>query len=198
MDDSPYRMSISLNVLNHLGLNLYSNTPSVLAEVIANAWDADASTVDVEFDIRRKTIRITDDGEGMTLEDINGKYLYVGYQRRGDGRSHTKKGRRPMGRKGIGKLSLFSIANRFMVHSRASGKKMEGFVMDAAEIRAMIQSEDPSEVNRYVPTRVSADTGIAEHGTIIEISDLRKERLTQASISGLRKRIARGSLGRRR
>ena len=37
-----YYMTISLNVLNHMGLNLYSNTPSVLAEVIANSWDADA------------------------------------------------------------------------------------------------------------------------------------------------------------
>lgn len=191
MDDSPYRMSISLNVLNHLGLNLYSNTPSVLAEVIANAWDADARTVDVEFDTTKKRIRITDDGEGMTLEDINGKYLYVGYQRRGDGRTHTKRGRKPMGRKGIGKLSLFSIANRFTVHSRARGKKLEAFVMDAAEIRATIQSEDPSKVNRYSPARVVTDEKIEDHGTIIEISDLRKERLTQASISGLRKRIAR-------
>ena len=45
-----YRMTISLNVLNHLGLYLYSNTPAVLAEVIANAWDADAKTVRVDFD----------------------------------------------------------------------------------------------------------------------------------------------------
>lgn len=43
MSNSPYRMTISRNVLNHLGLNLYSNTPAVLAEVIANAWDADAT-----------------------------------------------------------------------------------------------------------------------------------------------------------
>ena len=38
-------MTISRNVLNHLGLNLYSNTPAVLAEVIANAWDADATGI---------------------------------------------------------------------------------------------------------------------------------------------------------
>ena len=44
-----YYMTISLNVLNHMGLNLYSNTPAVLAEVIANAWDADATVVDVQL-----------------------------------------------------------------------------------------------------------------------------------------------------
>ena len=45
MSNSPYRMTISRNILNHLGLSLYSNTPAVLTEVIANAWDADATGI---------------------------------------------------------------------------------------------------------------------------------------------------------
>ena len=43
---SKYQMTINLNVLNHLGINLYSNVPAVLSEVVANAWDADATNVD--------------------------------------------------------------------------------------------------------------------------------------------------------
>lgn len=116
---SEYRMSISLNVLNHLGLHLYSNTPAVLAEVIANAWDADASTVNVNFDLNEKTITVTDDGHGMDLGDVNKKYLYVGFEKRTECQGLTPGGRTPMGRKGIGKLSLFSIANKFEVFSRA-------------------------------------------------------------------------------
>ena len=46
---SKYKMSISLNMLEHLGLHLYSNTPAVLSEVIANAWDADAKQVPEVF-----------------------------------------------------------------------------------------------------------------------------------------------------
>ncbi len=46
-NDPTYRMTLSLNVLNHLGLNLYSNIPAVLSEVVANAWDADAKVVDI-------------------------------------------------------------------------------------------------------------------------------------------------------
>ena len=41
--ECPYKMSISLNVLDHLDLKLYSNTPAVVTEVITNAWDADAT-----------------------------------------------------------------------------------------------------------------------------------------------------------
>ena len=32
---APYRMRLSLNVLQHLGLRLYSNVPAVLSEVVA-------------------------------------------------------------------------------------------------------------------------------------------------------------------
>ncbi|MCY4149154.1 MAG: hypothetical protein OXD44_12390 [Gammaproteobacteria bacterium] len=45
MNDSEYVMRISLNVLNHMGLHLYSNTPAVISETIANSWDSDATEV---------------------------------------------------------------------------------------------------------------------------------------------------------
>ncbi|MDQ3354088.1 MAG: hypothetical protein M3507_06365 [Actinomycetota bacterium] len=35
--NSTYAITLNLNVLNHLGLNLYSNVPSVLSEVVANS-----------------------------------------------------------------------------------------------------------------------------------------------------------------
>ena len=49
-------MSISMNVLNHLGIGLYSNIPAVLSEIVANAWDADASEVQVDIDVSRDEI----------------------------------------------------------------------------------------------------------------------------------------------
>jgi hypothetical protein len=38
-----FEMTVDLNVLDHLGINLYSNIAAVLTEAVANAWDADAS-----------------------------------------------------------------------------------------------------------------------------------------------------------
>ena len=46
-----YTMTITLNVLNNLGINLYSSVPAVLSEVVANSWDADATKVDIEYKI---------------------------------------------------------------------------------------------------------------------------------------------------
>ena len=77
-----YKMTLDLNVLNHLGLNLYSNTPAVLSEVIANAWDADATEVVINCNQEEDVITIKDNGCGMTTEDIKNKILCEGYQKR--------------------------------------------------------------------------------------------------------------------
>ena len=119
-NDKVFSMEISLDVLEHLGINLYSNVPAVLSEVVANAWDADAANVKVN--IAGDSITIEDDGEGMTFNEINERFLRVGYKRRRKQSAKTKKGRLPMGRKGIGKLSLFSIAEVIEVYTKKHEK----------------------------------------------------------------------------
>ena len=84
-----------------------------------------------------KTVRVTikDDGIGMSQEDANDKYLHIGYERRkAEGKSTTAKGRKVMGRKGIGKLSLFSIAKTIEVHSKTEDGQPHGFRMSADQI----------------------------------------------------------------
>ena len=191
MSKRHYKMTVSLNVLNHLGLNLYSNTPAVLAEVIANAWDADATNVNVDFDIAEMKITVEDDGNGMNFDDVNDKYLRVGYQKRVKEGVITRGGRKPMGRKGIGKLSLFSIANNITVYSKKLNEPGQAFELDAEDIKKQIDSEDPSISMSYEPKAIPFEEKISEKGTIIIISDLKKVRLTEASVRGLKKKIAR-------
>jgi hypothetical protein len=167
-----YQMRMSLNVLNHLGLNLYSNIPAVLSEVVANAYDADAKSVQVS--IEKSKIIIKDDGHGMSLSDINDKFLLVGYQRRENNEAITPElGRPVMGRKGIGKLSLFSIANEIEVHST---KTVDGHVeknglrMSKSEIERQIKEND----GIYYPTNVPNDEFEINEGTRIIITDFKK------------------------
>lgn len=77
-----FTMSLSLNVLNHLGINLYSNVPAVLSEIVANSWDADAENVTIA--ISSDEIIIEDNGCGMTVSDINSHFLKVGYVKQGE------------------------------------------------------------------------------------------------------------------
>jgi HSP90 family molecular chaperone len=130
-------MTISLNALEHLGINLYSNIPAVLSEIVANAWDADAENVNVTIDKASETITIEDDGTGMDRDGVIDRFLTVGFRRRVVLGGKTAKGRSPMGRKGIGKLSIFSIAQIAEVYTTVNGQKT-AFKMDREVIREAI------------------------------------------------------------
>ncbi|MCC6567295.1 MAG: ATP-binding protein, partial [Chloroflexi bacterium] len=139
MNERLYKMTISLNVLDHLGIGLYSNPAAVLSEIVANAWDADATQVTIDFNSEQKTITVTDNGIGMNYWDVNNKFLMVGYRKRdslNDG--VTESGRLPMRRKGIGKLSVFSIAEEVEVHT-VKGASRNALKMRVADIQETIR-----------------------------------------------------------
>ena len=183
-----YRMTVDLNVLDHLGINLYSNIAAVLTEAVANAWDADAENVEIGIDPDGKFIEIKDDGIGMSIEDMNTKYLRVGYRRRDEdqetGRT-TAKGRPVMGRKGLGKLSLFSIANTIEVHSAKNGES-HGLRMTIDGIHKSVQDKEPF----YSPEKLPREEIQVTNGTAILLKDIKRQRLGRGA-TALRKRLAR-------
>ncbi|WP_412516469.1 ATP-binding protein [Actinomadura madurae] len=181
----PYEMTVSLNVLNHLGLNLYSNIPAVLSEVVANAYDADASTVHIDIDRQKSTVSIFDDGMGMTRDDINERFLNVGFERRNEpGGALTVKYRRPvMGRKGIGKLSLFSVAQTIDIYTTKDGEK-NALRMRLNDVREAIKAG-----NTYHPEPLDSSAIDFSQGTRIILSNLKKELIKTEF--GLRQRLAR-------
>ena len=117
------QMTISLNVLEHLGINLYSNVPAVLSEIVANAWDADAKLVKIDINKTAGTITIEDDGTGMDRDGVIDRFLSVGFKRRTELGGTTPAGRKPMGRKGIGKLSIFSVAQTAEIYTTAKSQR---------------------------------------------------------------------------
>jgi hypothetical protein len=179
---------MSLSVLKQLGIKLYSSIPPVLSEAVANAWDADATKVDIT--ISKEEIVINDNGDGMTVDDANDRYLLVGYERRKEKeRSITKLNRPVMGRKGIGKLSLFSIAQIVEVHTAKDGDK-HGFRMDVKKIQECIEASNGN--GDYKPEPIYGnELRIKENkGMIIVLKSLTKKRINVA-VDFLRRRIAR-------
>lgn len=134
MPDSPFEMRFDPRTIKHLGVRMYSTLPPALAEIVANAYDADASRATVslrEDDGRPVEITITDDGEGLTRQDINDKFLVVGRNRRDDDHDglSPKYGRKRVGKKGLGKLALFGLASTITITTRRGGLLNE-FVLD--------------------------------------------------------------------
>lgn len=154
-----YKLNVDPRILELLGPNLYTNIYYVLAELIANAYDADAKNVYIIAG--RDDIRVEDDGHGMSYSsgDIS-KYLNVaGVSRTNEEDSFTKSGdRRKMGRKGVGKLAALSVSENVDVMTIADGEK-SGFVL----------SRRPEEGNRLkaIPETGIIFENIIEHGTAI-------------------------------
>jgi hypothetical protein len=124
-----YRLNVDPRILELLGPNLYTNIYYVLAELIANAYDADAKNVYIISN--KDDIRVEDDGHGMSYKagDI-AKYLNVaGVSRTIETESRTRSGgRRKMGRKGVGKLAALSVSENVDIITVANGER-SGFVL---------------------------------------------------------------------
>ena len=128
MENKTYELDIDVRILELLGPNLYTNIYYVLAELIANAYDADAHNVYIiEKDNK---IIVEDDGTGMSYNrgDV-AKYLKVAaISRNNESDSKTSLERSKMGRKGVGKLAALSVSEEVHVMTIADGEK-SGFVL---------------------------------------------------------------------
>ena len=141
-----YKMTISRLTVDKLGVKLYDRVSAVIAELIANSYDADATevviTAPMDEMLAKKhqgnlidqgfTIEVSDNGSGMLVDksvnEINDFYLRVGAERRKDPRRGDKSkkfSRHVMGRKGVGKLAPFGVCQKLEVIS-SSGDKIDG------------------------------------------------------------------------
>jgi hypothetical protein len=193
---SPYTLRISRLTIDKLGVKLYDKASAVVAELIANSYDADADNVWVELPLgtelaskdpetgepidRGYEVVVEDDGHGMTPEEAINFYLKVGRDRRvyDEQGSYSRSKLRPvMGRKGIGKLAPFGICRRIEVIS-SGGDPIPGqgyltthFFLDFNKI--IKDTDEP------VPLDAGDLDGTyqADHGTTIRLTSFLSKRV---------------------
>lgn len=164
-----YRIKLDRNVLRQLGSQLYGDTPSVIAELVANSYDADAHNVWITIDTEDNNVLVEDDGKGMSASDINNSFLNIGYDKR-DGEEKTTLGRKIMGRKGIGKLAAFSLTNCVIVCSVKAGQK-SGCIMDFKKIT---NGAEPEALESHQIEFDGSKLSKAGTGTRIELKEVKK------------------------
>lgn len=120
MDNTnPLEMTFMPNTIEHLGVRMYSTLPPVLAELVANSYDADAKEVHIHLvDGADKQIIVSDNGHGMSYDDINQKFLKIGRNRRENNNQTSPSGRPVIGKKGLGKLAFFGISHQIDINTQ--------------------------------------------------------------------------------
>ena len=206
-----YSMRISRLTVDKLGVKLYDKVSAVIAELIANAYDADATHVTVqapmgEFLATRAggkvadkgfDIKVTDDGIGMTPQQLQDFFLVVGAERRNDnsrGDRSCRFKRKVMGRKGVGKLAPFGICKTIEVisaggdyvdaggsNSGSTGYLNSHIILDYDGITAL--DDEPDE--RYRPVVGDRNENYSpKSGTQIILKNFNYRRVPELDVLG--------------
>lgn len=187
MPKQPLYLSFHGRIIDSLGIQMYQSPVAAIAELIANAWDADAEKVNVTLPTSisgTAEFVVKDNGLGMTYEQCQDRYLKVGRNRRIADGDRTIRGRPCLGRKGIGKFAGFGIAQVVEVDttSETTGERT-CFRLDLAELRAEPNGEFVGTEKRSVEVLISegpdADRAKA-HGTIVRLRSLNLSRTPSA------------------
>jgi len=96
MAKEPFKMKFDIGTIKHLGLQMYSTLPPVIGELVSNAWDANATKVEITIpegpiDIRTSEIIVQDTGIGMS-DDKDGEisHLKLNYRHLEENSSHRE------------------------------------------------------------------------------------------------------------
>ena len=186
----PFRMEFDVYTIKHLGLQMYSTLPPVIGELVANGWDANATKVSITIPetpmSETSEIVISDNGMGMSDEDVRKKYLIVGRDRReseDSDKTPAPHKRKVMGRKGIGKFSAFGVAKEIDIESARDGV-VTRFRMNYDEML-----ERASDRRIEFPTL--PPSGMVSQGTTIRLKQFIKFKNRRIPIRQLRSRLAR-------
>jgi len=113
------------SIIKRIGRESISNPIIALVELIKNSYDADASKVELVFEnIKhgRGRIRVIDDGEGMTKEELSKKWMTLSIPDKEQNPITKKYNRIKIGEKGIGRMGLEGLSERMTIISRPENK----------------------------------------------------------------------------
>lgn len=189
-----FTMRFEPMTIEHLGLRLYSTLPPVIAELVSNAFDAEATKVEITLprgQIRASSeVVVRDYGHGMDAAALQDEFLPIGRNRRGPGSSQvmSKNGKvRVMGRKGLGKLSAFGIANELEVSAYLGGQAL-CIRLNYDDMQRWVQQNPGQD---YEPTVVKDKCGATKEPDGVEVRLRQLHRSYAISADIVRRGIAR-------
>ncbi|MHC5057738.1 MAG: ATP-binding protein [Planctomycetota bacterium] len=181
------------NIVKHLGVQMYAGRPvPAIAELISNAWDADATEVNVSLPLdepwdpanEEHVIQVSDNGNGMTWNMVKDGYLDVGRDRReAEGTDKSPGGRRLQGRKGLGKLAGFGIADVLEVQtvrtdpdSGLAEEVLIWFTLGLSDLKKVKKGPAPVDLMFAGPISKAPEGARTVTGTTVTLRQLRQRR----------------------
>lgn len=146
-----FKFTVDSALLRELGERLVGRHPTALAELIKNAYDADADTCEVRFYDDR--IVVSDNGHGMTADTFERFWMRVGSTHKAQ-LDASPGGRRMTGSKGIGRLAVQFLAGELEIETRmARGETLSARIdwEDATRTEELTSVEVPYSTSDEIP-----------------------------------------------
>ena len=117
-DPSSLNFSIDAGLIDRLGRELMGRAETALSELVKNAYDADATIVDVNFIDTNEaggTLTIKDNGVGMTLNQLRAGFMTISSTDKVHNPLSKRFKRSKAGRKGIGRFATQRIGTKLTI-----------------------------------------------------------------------------------
>lgn len=196
MANVSFKISSALKTI--IGKELITDDFIAVFELVKNSFDANARVVEIIFQgLQSDTpcIIIKDNGDGMDDNDIHNKWLFVAYSAKKleqDYRDKIKPNRIVAGAKGIGRFSCDRLGARLKMVTRKKGEKGAWQVLDVDWSRF---EEDPGSEFQTIKARLTETDNSPyprfQHGTVLEISELRSADWDREKLLKLRRSLER-------
>lgn len=166
------KLTVDKRIVPLLSKSTYQRSfPYAIREIISNAYDADATTVKINVNLDKKEILISDNGNGMSLDEF-GHYLRIAGQKR-ERKKTPKFGRKRIGRFGIGFLSIFPFCKVLEITSTTEYSK-EIFTAQIPAWKFFEDAEfneniDDIDVEGFITKKIKKDN---DHFTEIKLKNL--------------------------
>ncbi|MFT6909435.1 MAG: signal transduction histidine kinase [Oleiphilaceae bacterium] len=179
------------HLLKLLGDQLIGDDRLAVFELVKNAYDADATIVDVELNLHDGDPHIIvwdRDGHGMNKDTILNKWMEIGTESKRNTnwvRSDLFK-RLPLGEKGVGRLAVHKLGSVMEMNTRHKGFPEVQVVIDWPDLigKANLIEDTKVEVEELSEPKYFNDE---RHGTRILIRNLNKEEWTRGDVRRLKR-----------
>lgn len=118
LDKTTVRFSVDAGMINRLGRELVGRHETAVAELVKNAYDADATIVNISFnntDTPGGQVVIDDNGLGMDLDQLLKGFMTISSTDKIHNPKSARYGRVRAGQKGIGRFSTQRIGKRLTI-----------------------------------------------------------------------------------
>ncbi len=190
MESNELFFSVKAGIKNIVGKDLIADDNIAIFELVKNSYDAYASKVIITFEDNK--IIIADDGKGMSIDDIEKKWLALAYsakkngdedngidqtflERRKSYRDHIQEKRKYAGAKGIGRFSCDRLGEELLLSTKKiNTNTIEQLKIDWKDFEKQ-DNIDFSEIKITHNSFHEDETSIAfpnnaKSGTILEIT----------------------------